>query len=437
MKRKNVIMLKSREKAKYSLKVKKRGKWFYSFILFKVFSGGMAPLVPILIVNEGGTPTEIGYTSGLGSLASMIGGVIWGRLSDKLGRRKIFMSLGIFGSTISVILMSVSLSIKSLIFLNILYMFFLAATIPLPISIISREFRKYEINEAIGKFNKLGGWGWVGGLILGFALINFANPRIAILGLGALGILSGILTIKRIKEVPIHPSRFRVNGIIPSLFTFHPRKITLSTPKLRDEILRIVFISSFLFWIGSMLALTQFPVLAKEKGLDGETLYFVSISSSVTSALTYQRVANSIVGIGILNYVNGLILRSLGLAGLLFVVPLPSKTFLLASILVYSILGYSWAMISISTSSIISARSSENTRGRIFGSYNLVCSSGAIIGSLGSGYLANNIGMQGDLAIGLSLMIPAIYVNSKILKKEVQPLNFGLFERSRGKGLGL
>lgn len=81
LKKQELIALKSREKAKYSSSIKKRGEWFYPFILFKVFSGGMAPLIPSLIVNEGGGSTEVGYASGFGSLASMVGGMIWGDLA--------------------------------------------------------------------------------------------------------------------------------------------------------------------------------------------------------------------------------------------------------------------------------------------------------------------------------------------------------------------
>ncbi|RLF88600.1 MFS transporter, partial [Thermococci archaeon] len=87
-KSRNIIVLKSREKAARKVK---HGKWFYSFIPFKVFTGGMSQLIPILAIQEGGTPVDLGYLGSAGSLASMIGGVFWGRISDKVGRRKIFL----------------------------------------------------------------------------------------------------------------------------------------------------------------------------------------------------------------------------------------------------------------------------------------------------------------------------------------------------------
>ncbi|AEC52267.1 hypothetical protein PNA2_1351 [Pyrococcus sp. NA2] len=434
MRKQTIVMLKSREKAKYSHKATKKGKWFYSFIPFKVFSGGMAPLIPTMIVNEGGSPGDIGLASGLGSLASMIGGVFWGRLSDRLKRRKIFLIAGILGSSFSALVMNIDTSITWIILMNVLYMFFLAATIPLPLALISREFRRYEVNGAIGKFNKLGGLGWVGGLILGLLLITLANPKIAILILGSMGIVSGILTIKVIREAPLHIKGARFS--LPALFTFNPRKISLTKPSFKDEEVKIVFLSSFLFWLGSMAVMTQFPTLARDKGLDGETLYLVSISSSITSALTYQRVANSIIGTGLLNYASGLLLRGLGLGGILVTTLLPPGTFLVASIITYIILGYSWAIVSVSSSSIISSKTPESKRGKMFGSYNLVCSTGAIIGSFGGGYVTSNFGIQADIAFGLSAMIPAMYIASKKVKGG-HPLNFGLFERSNGRGLGL
>jgi len=69
-------------------------RWFYSFVPFKVSTGGAAPLIPLLTIELGGGPREVGLVNAVGSLSSMLGGLFWGKLSDRLNRRKVFLILG-------------------------------------------------------------------------------------------------------------------------------------------------------------------------------------------------------------------------------------------------------------------------------------------------------------------------------------------------------
>jgi MFS family permease len=76
------------------------GRWFYSFIPFKVATGGAAPLIPLLTMNVGGGPADVGIVNAVGSTFSMVGGLFWGKLSDRLNRRKAFLLAGFLGTAI-------------------------------------------------------------------------------------------------------------------------------------------------------------------------------------------------------------------------------------------------------------------------------------------------------------------------------------------------
>ncbi|MFA4647062.1 MFS transporter [Pyrococcus kukulkanii] len=425
----NIIVLKSREKAARKVK---HGKWFYSFIPFKVFTGGMSQLIPILAIQEGGTPVDLGYLGSAGSLASMIGGVFWGRISDKVGRRKIFLILGFIGSSILGIVLAFMTSIKALIVLTFLYTFFVAATIPIPVSLISREFNRPKIGEATGKFNEIGGWAWVAGLLLGLALIVTIPLRLIPVILGLIGMLSVIIATRNIKECPIY-----VRRVSPSTFFYLPRRISIPRISTLRGNLMPLFLSSTLLWAGSMLLLTQFPMLAKEKGFDGKFLYVLGLASSTISAMTYLKVGRSLREDGTYNFVLGQGVRLIGLLLLMLSLILTGYAFLGMAVLGYMLLGYSWSLISVSSTTIVSNRSPEKNRGRIVGAYNFVSSGGAIAGNLASGYLTNAIGIPGDFAAGVALAGLSLVPTMKMIKSEGHPLNFGLLLRSRGKGLGL
>ncbi len=93
--------LKSIEKAKQMRRRPDSARWFYSFIPpFKVSTGGAAPLIPpLLTMALGGGPSDVGIVNAIGSTASMLGGLFWGKLSDKLNRRKVFLIAGFLGGT--------------------------------------------------------------------------------------------------------------------------------------------------------------------------------------------------------------------------------------------------------------------------------------------------------------------------------------------------
>ncbi|WP_367884452.1 MFS transporter [Thermococcus sp. JCM 11816] len=120
------------------------GRWFYSFIPFKVATGGgAAPLIPLLTMNVGGGgPAEVGVVNAVGSTFSMMGGLFWGgKLSDRLNRRKAFLLLGFLGTAIMTMSFALARTVHQVIAINAAYTFFIATTIPIPILIITKAFR--------------------------------------------------------------------------------------------------------------------------------------------------------------------------------------------------------------------------------------------------------------------------------------------------------
>ncbi len=69
--------------------------WFYSFVPFKVATGGSSALVSLYILElGGGNASTVGLAFALASLSSMLGALFWGgRLSDRTLRRKPFILL--------------------------------------------------------------------------------------------------------------------------------------------------------------------------------------------------------------------------------------------------------------------------------------------------------------------------------------------------------
>jgi MFS family permease len=293
--------------------------------------------------------------------------------------------------------------------INAVYTFFIASTIPIPILIITKAFRLEDWDYAIGKFNEIGGWAWVGGMVLGLVLAQFLTIREIFVVLGFIGLFSLPWGMKTIREVPLHVDR-RILGVyagyVVEKFRYLPNMIThLPRPSL--EGFGRLYLSAVTFWVGAMLYFTQFPVLLKSRGMGASELYLMSIANSAVSAYMYTRVGlrlRKTGGYGALK--RGLLLRSFAF-GLLALSTLTKGTpFFILAFVSYLLAGYTWSYISISTSSIISHRAPPEKRGALIGAYNLVSSLGAIAGNLLSGFIVEWFGFTANfLLAALTLAI--------------------------------
>ncbi len=410
--KRKITTLKTLEKGRQMKHRPNPGKWFYSFVPFKLSTGGAAPLIPLLTMKVGGGPAEVGAVNAIGSTASMLGGLLWGRLSDKLNRRKVFLLTGFLGTAVTSILFALARNVHQVMVVNALYTFFIASTIPVPILIITKAFRLEDWDYAIGRFNEIGGWAWVMGMVLGLLLAQLLSLRGIFMAMGIIGLLSLPLGAKTIREVPLHVDR-RVLGIyagyVVEKFRYLPNMIT-HLPRFSTEGFGRLYTSTVLFWIGAMLYFTQFPVLLKNRGLGATELYIMSIANSAISAYMYTRVGLRLKETG--GY--GALKRGLSLRGASFLLLAMStfvegSVFLILAFVSYFIAGYTWSYISISTSSIISHRAPPEKRGSLIGAYNLVSSMGAIIGNLISGLIVEGFGFAVDFTLAFIVIFLALF----------------------------
>ncbi|NJE08249.1 MFS transporter [Thermococcus sp. M39] len=399
--------LKSLEKAAQMRKRPNNSKWFYSFVPFKISTGGTAPLIPLLTLAVGGGPSEVGVVTAVGSSFSMLGGLFWGKLSDKLNRRKVFLIIGFLGSALMTFVFVLNRSVPQVILTNAIYSFFIASTIPIPILIITKSFRFEDWDYAIGKFNEICGWAWVIGLMIGFVLSQFLSIREIFIVLGVIGLISVPWGIKVIREVPLHIDRKILGvyfGYVIEKFRYLPNMI-IHMPHFSCGKFKIFYLSTFLFWIGGMLYFTQFPVLLKDRGYTASVVYLMSVGNSAISAYMYTRVGMELKTKSCISVLrNALMFRIAGFVILLFALKLSGIKFLLLAFISYFLAGYTWAYIGISTTLVISKNAPEKERGTLIGTYNLISSLGAIIGNLASGILVELFGFETNFSLSILLL---------------------------------
>ena len=385
--------------------IPKMPRWFYSFVPFKVATGGSSALVSLYLLQLGGGASTVGITFALASLASMLGALFWGRLSDRTLRRKPFILLGFTSVPIFLTAMAFVKSPAQLIALNTVYAFFLSSTLSVPIALVLRSVRKHSWDYGIGKFNEISGWGWVLGLVLGFGLSRFLTIPRLFLAFAVISIPSIFLGKAMIREVPIYLNRKSISAFgnyVVEKARYFPSFILHTNFSLPDGLKRF-YIAFFLFWISAGLYFPQIPVLLTKAGYGREIIYLALIANSAVAALNYGRVGSIMKEDKKGTLKKGLLLRSAAfiavLAGTLVypaLLPLAVFSYLLA--------GYSWTFIGLSSTAIVGEKAGEKEKGSAMGTYNVVSSAGYITGNVLGGAVISSAGFTAAFGFGLLLI---------------------------------
>lgn len=400
----------------------KDDRWYYSFLPYNISGGSTNALIP-LFITEGlkGTVAQVGIVSAATSLASVPAGILWGNLSDTSKRRVPFVLAGFLGVAFSLILMGLSQSISEYYLANFIFGFLGAAIAPVGTVMVLECFRKDEWPKRLGDFSKVGGIGWVIGLLLGtiwlmaFPSDGDTNPMRALFILaGALGFLSVFLGWRYMKEPLEKLSRHQLPPMellkIPSYLMeklrFMPQRllyvVEMSQKNLRlrnfPSNLRRYYGVVFLAFTGFLCFYVALPTfLARQVGMSSAEVFAVYLASSLVSAVMYSKAGKLVERYG------GRKVQTLafGLRVLIF------PSFFLVSLLTWNLggifvlmcilsglAGMCWALLAVAGDSLVAKMSYRSFRSQSMGMYSSVRGVSTIFGSLFGGLVAQFFGYE-------------------------------------------
>ena len=106
-------------------------RWYLSFLFSKLAGGASAPLVPLFVITVlGGGVGEVTLAIVSVSVATVPAFILWGEYTDKRGKRKLPIVVGMALTAVAFLVMTISRDMPTFILGNVLYGFFLAATVP-------------------------------------------------------------------------------------------------------------------------------------------------------------------------------------------------------------------------------------------------------------------------------------------------------------------
>lgn len=427
-------------------------RWYYSYLPMGIAGGATSPLVALYAFRVfHASLVEVGLLSSLTSLASVPAYILWGHLSDSSGRRKLFLLLGFVGMAATLLMMGLSRTLGYYYVANVLNGFLTAASGPVGIVLIMETSRKEEWADKVATFSRIGGLGWVAGLLLGALWLqsealppplNFPGDK-AMQGLfiisTALSLLSTLLAWVWLREPERRVLRQRVDIETHHLMVLErarylPTRILHVMNPFNHHILEAgkgakakhplprglwyYFVAVGLFFSGFTAFYGIFPVFLASPQVFGYNpsantyIFLIYIASQMTQVASYPRVARWVKGWG--NRRSQLVATA-GRAALfpsflLATLPMPFLGLLALVLALHAFVGLCWALVNVSGTNIVSALSPAEARGEAQGIFNAVQGVGAIVGPIIGGLVAEALGFTWSFGVASLFLLAGICV---------------------------
>lgn len=419
-------------------------RWYYSYLPGNIAGGATSTLIPLFALILGASAAEVGIIAAAASIASVPAFMLWGGLSDRMGRRRVFAVIGFVGMALSFFAMAASTDIPHLYLSNILLGALSAAAAPVGTVLIMEMSKRAEWPDRLALFSRIGGVGFIAGLAIGaFWLQGLSGPwgpagsmRALFLAGALLSVLSAAMawrwirdpgvTIKR-SHIPLSEHiylavervRFLPSRLLHyfSFFGNHGEK-----RQAYSGALKTYYVSVILLFSGFTAFYAVFPVfLAGSVGFSGSQIFAIYIASQAVSAIIYARVGRVISKVGarkvqLAGATARIILFPAFLALVIF--PIGIGAAFAAALIIHGLIGASWALINVAGSTIVSRLAPKEGLAQTFGLYNAVQGIGSIAGPLLGGFTAEIYGYGGGFALSSGTIMAGVIILASLKIQE-------------------
>ena len=407
---------------------KPNNSWFVSYLFSNISGGLTSPLIPLFVVLYLHSNVElVGITSSIASAATVPALIFWGNLSDRIGKRKIFILIGFIGSFASLLLILVVHTLGMYLATLIIYQVIAMASTPVATLLILENTMEKKWPDVMSSFNIVSYVGIVvglatGTLILGAYAAEGASALPLLYLLSAIvylvaGIAALILLPEPRRRLPRNSRSlnrvfsFRMverNRFFPNAVIHNPNPGKKEGKKLSGRTKKYIVMTSYLMF-AFQLFFVPFPVFVLDKLGGTETEVFIMyLANNIASAMAFRLSGRSVNNMGIprtlFMALGSRIIIISTMAGMSFFF-LGDSWLLWAAISVYGAMGFFWSFISVSWVTSISHLAIPENRGKAVGYYNSLLGVGQIFGALLSGIVAFDFGYSWDFLAALTAVV--------------------------------
>ncbi|WP_099354025.1 MFS transporter [Fredinandcohnia onubensis] len=190
-------------------------------VMFLVYVGFgiIIPVIPFYAEDLGASPTELGLLMAVYSLMQFLFAPMWGRISDRIGRKPVIM-IGIFGLAVSFFLMALSTELWMLFAARIIGGFLSAANMPTVMAYAADITSEEDRGKGMGIIGASIGLGFIFGPAIG-GIFSKTDLQMPFYIAGTLSLLTFFLVMFILKESlskeQRHPKDRKRTGLLKAL----------------------------------------------------------------------------------------------------------------------------------------------------------------------------------------------------------------------------
>lgn len=345
----------------------------------------MLPILPLYVVQLGGSEAYVGVVVGAFTISSVIIRPFIGRSVDERGK-KIFMLAGTTIFFLTALLYNFANSLPLLIALRAFHGFGLAAVATAASAYVADVSPVLRRGEAMGYFGMSANVAMAIGPTLGLFLLSSFNFTVLFMGSAAIALISVFLAIP-LPEVHKHVEN-RVNR--PPLFS-------------REALLPSVVVFMVTITYGAIVSFL--PLFAQERRIENFALFFTVYSIVLIVFRVFSGRLSDIFGR------RAIVIP--GLIGLALSMVVLSMTGSLAMLLVVAVLyGLAWGAVQPALMAQVTDLSNPNERGACMATYTSAFDLGIGLGAMTLGFLiqATSFSFTFILTAGFALIGLVIYI---------------------------
>ncbi|MCS7229432.1 MAG: MFS transporter [Candidatus Kryptonium sp.] len=381
------------------------GVIFLTVLIDLIGFGIVIPLLPFYALNFGAKSHQIGLLVSTFSLMQFIFNPIWGRISDKIGRRPVIL-ISVFGSFVSYLIFAFANSLW-LLFISRMLAGLMGANIATAQAYIADITPSNERAKWMGVVGAGFGIGFVVGPFLGGILSKFGY-NVPIFFASGLSLLNFILAYKFLLEPQKHKSKTDGLNFSNSISQI-----------LQDKVLLFLYFTFFIITFGISINYVVFPLFTKDMfGFDashnGLLFGYVGMIGVLTQGYLIGKLTKKFKEEKIL--ITGTFLMAIGLLGMTF------SSHFFEFLIFATFFTFGSGITTPSVLSLISMQAGTEIQGMTLGLGQSLSSLARVFGPSTGGFFYGNFGQKspfalGALAMGLSFLLAVgIYYrkNSKI-----------------------
>ncbi|MFT3904712.1 MAG: MFS transporter [Steroidobacteraceae bacterium] len=362
--------------------------------------GIMVPLVPYMADRFGATPSITTWILGSYSLCQFLAAPLWGRLSDRFGRRPILIS-SLCGAALSYLLLAHANSLGWLLLSRALAGA-MAGNVSAAMAYATDVSKPEQRARAMGTIGAAIGLGFMLGPAIGGALAgndervaNFTTPALVSF---ALALLALLLVAWRLKES--YPAEARARHLADQVE--RGRWALLRTnPALRLIALAALLVTFSQSTLESIFALWAMKRFSVGPAMIGYSMFMLAIVAVLMQGVLVRRLAprygeHRLALLAIVSYA----------AGLLVVAFSPALPGVIVGLM---LVGLGAGAFNPSGSTLASREAGVSNRGAVMGAYQSSTALARVIGPLTSGPVYTHFGSSAPFLLGGLVTLQAIW----------------------------